>query len=173
MFNEMKRQKQKFPITMFFHKFERKKGVYYRRPPAINIICAWRHLAIIIILQVMYMYVSMISIVKHVTITRFFIVYAALWWETNFLFAYAALWWRSMIFIVLSSLETVHDTAQYRYCIFSLLYRLLRIRLKRQNPLLSYVRERKYIVNVQCGVQYTLLLLYLMLVMSYCAQYIN
>ena len=31
-----------------------------------------------------------------------------------------------MIFIVLSSLETVHD----------------RIRLKRQNPLLSYVRER-------------------------------
>ena len=26
-----------------------------------------------------------------------------------------------MIFIVLSSLETVHDTVQYRYCIFSLL----------------------------------------------------
>jgi len=48
-----------------------------------------------------------------------------------------------MIFIVLSSLETVHDTVQYRYCIFSLLYRLLRIRLKRQNPLLSYVRERE------------------------------
>jgi len=38
-------------------------------------------------------------------------------------------------FIVLSSLETV----QYRYCIFLLLYRLLRIRLKLQNPLLSYV----------------------------------
>ena len=48
-----------------------------------------------------------------------------------------------MIFIVLSSLETVRDTVQYRYCIFSLLYRLLRIRLKRQNPLLSYVRERE------------------------------
>jgi len=47
-----------------------------------------------------------------------------------------------MIFIVLSSLKTVHDTVQYRYCIFSLLYRLLRIRLKRQNPLVSYVRER-------------------------------
>jgi len=46
-----------------------------------------------------------------------------------------------MIFIVLSSLETVHDTVQYGYSIFSLLYRLLRIRLKRQNPLLSYVRE--------------------------------
>jgi len=46
-------------------------------------------------------------------------------------------------FIVLSSPETVHDTVQYRYCIFSLLYRLLRIRLKRQNPLLSYVRERE------------------------------
>jgi len=56
-----------------------------------------------------------------------------------------------MIFIVLSSLETVHDTVQYMYCTFSLLYRLLRIRLKRQNPLLSYVREiegeRKYTVT--------------------------
>jgi len=76
-----------------------------------------------------------------------------------------------MIFIVLSSLETVHDTTQYSYCIFSLLYRLFRIRLKRQNPLLSYVRERerKYTVNVQCSVQHILLLLYLMLVMSHCA----
>ena len=61
-----------------------------------------------------------------------------------------------MIFIVLSSLETVLDTVQYRYCTFSLLYHLLRIRLKCQNPLLSYVRERKYTVNVQCSVQYTL-----------------
>jgi len=43
----------------------------------------------------------------------------------------------NMIFIVLPSLENVHDTAQYRYCVFSLLYRLLRIRLKRQNHLLS------------------------------------
>jgi hypothetical protein len=44
-------------------------------------------------------------------------------------------------------------------------------KLKRQNPLLSYVlreRERKYTVNVQCSVQYTVVLLYLMLVMSYC-----
>jgi len=42
----------------------------------------------------------------------------------------------------------------------SLLYRLLNIRLKRQNPLLSYLRERKrkYTVKVQCSVQYTLLL---------------
>jgi hypothetical protein len=55
-----------------------------------------------------------------------------------------------MIFIVLSSLETVHDSVQCRYCIFSLLDRLLRIRLKRQNSLLSYVRERerKYTANV-------------------------
>jgi hypothetical protein len=30
-------------------------------------------------------------------------------------------------------------------------------------------RDRKYTVNVQCSLQYTLLLLYLMLVMSYCA----
>ena len=72
----------------------------------------------------------MIFIVKCVTITRYFI-------------ANAALRWKSMIFIVLSSLETVHDTVQYRYCIFSLLWRLLSIRLKRQNPLLSYVRERE------------------------------
>jgi hypothetical protein len=45
----------------------------------------------------------------------------------------------------------------------------LRIRLKHQNPLLLYIwqRDRKYTVNVQCSVQYTLLLLYLMLVMSY------
>jgi len=48
-----------------------------------------------------------------------------------------------MIFIVLSSLETLYNTVLYSYCIFSLLYRLLRIRLKRQNPLLSYVRERE------------------------------
>jgi len=79
-----------------------------------------------------------------------------------------------MIFIVLSSFETVYDTVQYRYCLFLLLYRLLRIRLKRQNPLLSNVkRERKYTVNVQCSVQYTLLLLYLMLIVFYCAQFIN
>jgi hypothetical protein len=56
-----------------------------------------------------------------------------------------------MIFIVLSSLETVHDTVQYRYCIFSLLNCLLRIRLKRQNSLLSYIRERE---KVKC--KYTL-----------------
>jgi hypothetical protein len=30
-------------------------------------------------------------------------------------------------------------------------------------------REREYTVNIQCSVQYTLLLLYLMLVMAYCA----
>ena len=52
-----------------------------------------------------------------------------------------------MVFIVLPTLETVHDTVQYRYCIFSLLNRLLRIRLKRKNPLLSYVRETE---NVHC-----------------------
>jgi len=50
----------------------------------------------------MYRYVRMLFIVKCITITRFFITYAALWWK-------------SMIFIVLSSLETVHDTVQYRY----------------------------------------------------------
>jgi len=80
-----------------------------------------------------------------------------------------------MTFIVLSAAETVYDTVQYRCCTFSLLCCLLRIRLKRQNPLLSYVREteRKYTVNVHCSVQYTILLLHLILVMSYCAQIIN
>jgi hypothetical protein len=94
----------------------------------------------IFLLQFMYRYIRMIFIVKCVTVTCFFI-------------AYEAILWKSIIFIVLSPLETVHDTVQYRYCIFSLLNRLLRIRLKRQNPLLAYVRERKYTVNVQCNVQ--------------------
>ena len=61
-----------------------------------------------------------------------------------------------MIFIVLSSLETLHDIVQYRYCIFSLLYRSLRIRLKRQNPLLSYLQERereREKVHCKCRVQ--------------------
>jgi hypothetical protein len=51
--------------------------------------------------------------------------------------------YRFCIFIVLSSLVIVHDTVQYRYSILSLLYRLLRIRLKRQNTVLSFVRERE------------------------------
>ena len=72
------------------------------------------------------------------------------------------------VFIVPLSLKIVHDTVQYRYCIFSLLYRLLRMKLKRQNPLRPYIREKKYTVNVQWSVQYTLLF-YLMLVMSYFA----
>jgi len=109
----------------------------------------------IFLLQVTYRYMHMILIVKCVTITCFFIA------------------WKSMIFIVLSSFETIHVTVQYRCRIFSLLNHLLRIRLKCQNPLLSYIRERerkrKYTVNVQCSVQYTLVLLYLMLIMSYCA----
>ena len=70
---------------------------------------------------------------------------------------------KNMIFIVLSSLETVHDTVQYSYCIFSFLNLLLRIRLKRQNPLLSYVREKKkthskctmYYVEIKCQLDAT------------------
>ena len=75
----------------------------------------------------------MIFIAKCVTVTRLFI-------------ACAALCWKSMIFIALSSLETVHDTVQYRYCILSLLNRLMRIRLKHHSPLLSYVREREKVL---------------------------
>jgi len=61
----------------------------------------------------------------------------------TFFIAYAALWWKSMIFIVLSSFETVHDTVQYRYCILSLLSCLLRVRLKCRDSLLSYIWERE------------------------------
>jgi hypothetical protein len=40
--------------------------------------------------------------------------------------------------------------------------------LKRQNPLFqAYEREKKYTVNVQCSVQYTLLLLYLCMLYEY------
>jgi len=49
-----------------------------------------------------------------------------------------------MILIVLSSLETVHDTVQYGYCIFSLLYLLLRIRPNVRIPYFhTYDRESK------------------------------
>jgi hypothetical protein len=51
------------------------------------------------------------------------------------------------LYLILYSTGTV----LFHCCIIS-----LRIRLKCQNPLLSYVRERKYTVNVQCSVQYTL-----------------
>jgi hypothetical protein len=41
--------------------------------------------------------------------------------------------------------------------------------LKRQNLLLSNVRDIKHTLNVHCSVQYTLIFLYLMLVTYYCA----
>jgi len=47
-----------------------------------------------------------------------------------------------MIFMVLSSLETVHDTVQYRYSIFFIALSSLEIRLKRQN-LLLFIRMRE------------------------------
>jgi len=56
-----------------------------------------------------------------------------------------------MIFIVLSPLETVHDTVKYRYSIFSLIYHPLRIKLKCQNPLLSYIRETEK-VHCKCTI---------------------
>jgi len=49
-----------------------------------------------------------------------------------------------MIFIVLPSLETVHDTVQYWYSIFSLLYHLFSIRPKSQNALYhTYEKQRE------------------------------
>ena len=85
----------------------------------------------IFLLQVMYRYVRTIFVVKCVTITGFFSLLVQRFDG------------KAWFFITLSSLETVHDTVKYRYCIFSSLNRLLRIRLKRQNPLLSYVRQRE------------------------------
>ena len=66
----------------------------------------------------------------------------------------SALWWKSKILIVLPTLATVHDTVQYRYSVFSLLYHLLRNRLQRQNPLLSSVRDREK-VHCKCTMQCT------------------
>jgi len=42
--------------------------------------------------------------------------------------------------------------------------------LAKTSESLSFMRtrDRKYTANVQCSVQYTLLLLYLMMIMSYC-----
>jgi hypothetical protein len=69
---------------------------------------------------------------------------------------------------ILFSFDIVFFNVKHRYGFFLLLNRLLRIRLKRQNPVLSHVREReiKYTANVQCSVRYTLLLPYLMLITS-------
>jgi len=77
---------------------------------------------------------------------------------------------KAWFFIIMSSLEIVHDTVQYRYCIFLLLNRLLSFRLKRQNPQLSYVREREQVHCKMYNVVYSTLyfLFYLMLIMSYC-----
>ena len=90
----------------------------------------------IFLLQVIYRHVRMIFIVKCITVISFSI-------------AYAALGWKSMNFVVLSSLEAVHDIVEDRYRISSLLCLLLRIKLKRQNHLLSYVREREK-VHCKC-----------------------
>jgi len=82
-----------------------------------------------------------------------------------------------MTFIVLSSLESVHDFVQYRYYIFFIVLSSLEGWVKTSKSLTficTRERERvKYTVNAQCSVQYTLLLLNLMLVMSYCASFIN
>jgi hypothetical protein len=105
----------------------------------------------IFLLQVMNRYVSMIFIVNCVTVTRFFHCLCSALMEKR-------------DFYCLSSLETVNDTVQYRYRTFSLLSRLLRIWLKRQNPLLyTYERDRNYTVTVQYSAEYTLLLLLLLL----------
>ena len=66
--------------------------------------------------------------------------------------------------------SSIHEVMKNKEKV-SLLCRLLRIRLKRQNPLLSCVqerdRERESTPNVQYSVLYNLLLFYLMLVMYY------
>jgi hypothetical protein len=65
-----------------------------------------------------------------------------------------------MIFIVPSSLQTVRDTVQYRYCTFSLLYRLLRIRLEVRIPYFrTYEREKVHCkCTKQCTVHFIVIL---------------
>jgi len=72
----------------------------------------------IFLLQFMSGYVSVIFIVKCVTIASFLLLMQHFGGKAWFL-------------LFCHPLETVHDTVQYRYCIFSSLYRLVRIRLKR------------------------------------------
>jgi hypothetical protein len=56
---------------------------------------------------------------------------------------------KAWFFIVLSSLETVHDTVQYRYCIFSLLHHLMRIWLKPESLTFIWMREKESTLNIQ------------------------
>ena len=107
----------------------------------------------IFLLQVIYRYVRMIFIVKCVTITRFSLFIQRFDEKHDF---YCSL-------IPLNC--TLYSTVQYRYCIFSLFCHLSRIKLK-VRILYFHTYERQ---KVQCSVQYTLLLLYLMLGVSYCA----
>ena len=91
------------------------------------------------LLQVVYRYVRMVFFLK---LTKQF-----------FSLLCSALIEKHAFFIDLSFLETVH--VQCRYCVFSLLSRLMRIRLKRQNSLFSYERESftaNY--NVMCSTLY-------------------
>ena len=92
--------------------------------------------------------------------------------KTWFLFLTQRFDKKIMIFIALSSLETERDTVQYStgnvlyyFCIVSWVLgwniRILYFH--------TYERERNYAVNVQCSIQYILLLLHWMLVMSSCA----
>jgi len=74
------------------------------------------------------------------------------------------------------ALETVHDTVQYRHCIFSLIYRPLRIKLKRQNSLLSCVRERERVhckCTVQCTVHYIITFFNVGYVLLYVIYHLN
>jgi hypothetical protein len=70
-----------------------------------------------------------------------------------------------MILIVPSSLETVHDAVQVLYLFTAL--SSIEDQAKTAERERERERERKYTENVQYSVQYTSLLLYLMLVMSY------
>jgi len=64
-----------------------------------------------------------------------------------------------MIFIVLSSHntvhDTVHDTVQYHVLYFSLICYLLSVGLKRQNSLLSFVLYEREKVHYKCTMQCT------------------
>ena len=59
-----------------------------------------------------------------------------------------------MIFIVLSSLETVHDTVQYRYCIFFIVQSSLEDKAKTSESLNFVLRAREKI-HCKCTMKYT------------------
>ena len=158
MFNELTGQKQQLPNTMFFHKVEKKKcplskALSHQHHLRLTSTSHHRFRLLSLHLSKMMILMTLLPIrqklnsqaQRHNTYT----ITPHQWssqqqeeWRSCF---DGKTWFLLLLqrfdgearFLLLSSLETV----QYRYSILSLFYRPLRIRLKRQNPLLSYVQD--------------------------------